>query len=88
MDTKFKNRDLLIQVLNRCIECCYYKSFMIHIQNMILNKDMTFERALWICIPSYLQDRMYRKISQIYHIDIRIFNLNKLNKKKGIYKNE
>ena len=88
MNTKFKNRDLLIQVLNRYIECCYYRSFMIHIQNMIINKDMTFERALWICIPSYLQDRMYRKISQMYHMDIRIFNMNKLNRKKGINNNE
>lgn len=61
---------------------------MIHIQNMIINKDMTFERALWICIPSYLQDRVYRKISQMYHMNIRVFNMNKLNKKKGIYKNE
>lgn len=88
MDTKFKNRDLLIQVLNRCIECCYYRSFMIHIQNMIINKDMTFERALWICIPSYLQDRVYRKISQIYHMNIRVFNMNKLNKKRKEENNE
>ena len=82
MDTKFKNKDLLIQVLDRCMQYRYYGSFMLQIRDIVINKDMTFERAFWICIPSYLQERVYRKISQMYHMDIRIFNMNKLNKKQ------
>ena len=89
MDTKFKNKDLLIQVLDRCMQYRYYGSFILQIQDMVINKDMTFERAFWICIPSYLQERVYRKISQMYHMDIRILNVNKFyKKKKGIDNNE
>lgn len=82
MDTKFKNKDLLIKVLDRCMQYRYYESFMLQIRDMVIRKDMTFERAFWICIPSYLQDRVYHKISKIYHMDIRLFNMNKLNKKQ------
>ena len=82
MDTKFKNKDLLINVLDRCIENHYHKSFMIPMQSMVINQDMTLERAFWICIPSYLQERVYRKISQMYHMDIRILNVNKFYKKQ------
>lgn len=88
MDTKFKNKDILIQVLDRCMQYRYYGSFMLQIRDIVINKDMTFERAFWICIPSYLQDRVYRKISQMYHMDIRILNVNKFYKKqKGIDNN-
>lgn len=88
MDTKFKNKDLLIQVLDRCIEFKYYTSAMANIRHMITNNNATFEQALNVCILSRLRSRVYRKISQMYHMDIRIFNMNKLNRKKGIYKNE
>lgn len=82
MDTKFKNKDLLIQVLNRCIEFKYYPSEMVDMRYMITNNNATFEQALNICILVYSRDRVYRKISQMYHMDIRIFNVNKFYKKQ------
>lgn len=88
MDTKFKNKKLLIQVLDRCIEFKYYTSVMANIKYMITNNNTTFEQALNVCILSRLRSRVYRKISQMYHMDIRIFNMNKLNRKKGIDNNE
>ena len=89
MDTKFKNKDLLIQVLDRCIEFKYYTSAMANIRYMITNNNATFEQALNVCILSRLRSRVYRKISQMYHMDIRIFNVNKFYKKqKGIDTNE
>ena len=88
MDTKFKNKTLLIQVLDICIEFKYHTSAMANIKYRITNNNVTFEQALNVCILSRLRSRVYRKISQMYHMDIRIFNMNKLNSKKGIYKNE
>ena len=89
MDTKFKNKDLLITALNKCIECKYYPSAMVDMRYMITNNNATLEQALDVCIQSSLQDRVYRKISQMYHMDIRILNVNKFYKKqKGIENNE
>lgn len=88
MDTKFKNKKLLIQVLDRCIEFKYHTSAMANIKYSITNNNATFEQALNVCILSRLRSRVYRKISQMYHMDIRIFNMNKLNRKKGIDDNE
>lgn len=89
MDTKFKNKDLLIQVLNRCIEFKYYPSEMVDMRYMITNNNATFEQALNVCMLAYSRDRVYRKISQMYHMDIRILNVNKFYKKqKGIDNNE
>lgn len=82
MDTKFKNKKLLIQVLDRCIEFRYHMSAMLNIKYMINYNNATFEQALDVCMLSYLQDRVYRKISQMYHMDIRIFNVNKFYKKQ------
>lgn len=61
---------------------------MANIKYMITNNNATFEQALNVCILSRLRSRVYRKISQMYHMDIRIFNMNKLNRKKGINNNE
>lgn len=88
MDTKFKNKKLLIQVLDRCIEFKYHTSAMANIKYSITNNNATFEQALNVCILSRLRSSVYRKISQMYHMDIRIFNMNKLNRKKGIDTNE
>lgn len=88
MDTKFKNKKLLIQVLDRCIEFKYHTSAMANIKYGITNNNVTFEQALNVCTLSRLRSRVYRKISQMYHMDIRIFNMNKLNRKKGIDTNE
>ena len=89
MDTKFKNKKLLIQVLDRCIEFKYYTSVIANIRYMITNNNITFEQALNVCMLSRLRSRVYRKISQMYHMDIRILNVNKFYKKqKGINKNE
>lgn len=82
MDTRFKNKDLLLQVLNRCIEFRYHTSAMLDMRYMITNNNATLEQALDICMLSYLQDRVYRKISQMYHSNIRVFNMNKLYKKQ------
>lgn len=82
MDTKFKNKDLVLQVLNRCIEFRYHTSAMLDMRYMITHNNATLEQALDVCMLSYLQDRVYRKISQMYHMDIRIFNVNKFYKKQ------
>lgn len=82
MDTRFKNKDLVLQVLNRCIEFRYHTSAMLDMRYMITNNNATLEQALDICMLSYLQDRVYRKISQMYHSNIRVFNMNKLYKKQ------
>ena len=87
--TKFKNKDLLIQVLNRCIEFKYHTSVMTNIRYMITHNNATLEQALNVCMLSRLRSRVYRKISQMYHMDIRILNVNKFyNKQKGIENNE
>lgn len=88
MDTKFKNKDLLITALDRCIEFKYYPSEMVDMRYMITNNNATFEQAFSVCMLSYSRDRVYRKISQMYHMDIRIFNINKFYRKKGINDNE
>lgn len=89
MDTKFKNKDLLINVLDRCIEFKYYPSEMVDMRYMITNNNATFEQAFNVCMLSRLRSRVYRKISQMYHMDIRILNVNKFYKKqKGIDNNE
>lgn len=89
MDTKFKNKKLLINVLDRCIEFKYYPSEMVDMRYMITNNNATFEQAFSVCMLSYSRDRVYRKISQMYHMDIRILNVNKFYKKqKGIDNNE
>ena len=82
MDTRFKNKDLLLQVLNRCIEFRYHTSAMLDMRYMITHNNATLEQALDVCMLSYLQDRVYRKISQMYHSNIRVFNMNKLYKKQ------
>lgn len=43
METKFKNKDLLIKVLDRCIKCRYHISEMVNIRYMITNDNATFE---------------------------------------------
>lgn len=89
MDTKFKNKYLLIQVLDRCIEFYYHMSAMLNIKYMITYNNVTFEQALNVCMLPCLRDKVYRKISQMYHMNIRVFNMNKLYKKqKGIDNNE
>lgn len=89
MDTKFKNKKLLIQVLDRCIEFRYHMSAMLNIKYMINYNNVTLEQALNACMLLSPRDRVYRKISQMYHMDIRILNVNKFYKKqKGIDNNE
>lgn len=89
MDTKFKNKDLLINVLDRCIDFKYYPSEMVDMRYMITNNNATFEQALNVCMLAYSRDRVYHNISQMYHMDIRILNVNKFYKKqKGIDNNE
>lgn len=89
MDTKFKNKDLLITALDKCIEFKYYPSAMVDMRYMITHNNATLEQALNICMLSRLRSRVYRKISRMYHMDIRILNVNKFYKKqKGIENNE
>lgn len=89
MDTKFKNKDLLITALDKCIEFRHYTSVMLDMRYMITHNNATLEQALDVCMQSSLQDRVYRKVSKMYHMDIRILNVNKFYKKqKGINKNE
>ena len=89
MDTKFKNKDLLITALDKCIEFKHYPSAMVDMRYMITHNNTTLEQALNVCMLSRLRSRVYRKISQMYHMDIRILNVNKFYKKqKGINKNE
>lgn len=89
MDTKFKNRDLLITALDKCIQFRYHMSAILNMRYMITNNNATFEQALNVCMLSRLRSRVYRKISQMYHMDIRILNVNKFYKKqKGIENNE
>ena len=89
MDTKFKNKDLLITALDKCIEFKYYPSVMVDMRYMITHNNATLEQALNVCMLSRLRSRVYRKISQMYHMDIRILNVNKFyNKQKGIENNE
>lgn len=82
MDTKFKNKDLLITALDKCIEFKYYPSAMVDMRYMITHNNATLEQALDVCMQSSLQDRVYRKVSKMYHSYIRVFNINKLFKKK------
>ena len=67
MDTKFKNRHLLIKALDKCIECRYHLSTMTQIRNIIANYNTKFEQAL--CSYEYprLQDWTYHTVSRIYH---------------------
>lgn len=88
MDTKFKNKDLLIQMLDRCIEVKYYPSAMVDMRYMITNNNATFEQALNICMLVYSRDRVYHIISRMYHKMIRTLNNEKSNTKKGINNNE
>ena len=82
MDTKFKNRDLLITALDKCIQFRYHMSAILNMRYMIINNNVTLEQALDVCTPSCLQDKVYRKVSKMYHSYIRVFNINKLFKKK------
>lgn len=88
MDTKFKNKDLLIQMLDRCIEFKYYPSAMVDMRYMITHNNATFEQALNICMLVYSRDRVYHIISRMYHKMIRTLNNEKSNMKKGIDINE
>lgn len=88
MDTRFKNKDLLLQVLNRCIEFRYHTSAMLDMRYMITHNNATLEQALDVNISLYLQNRVYRKISQMYHSNIRVFNMNKLYKKQKEISND
>ena len=76
MDTKFKNRDLLIKALNQCITFRYHTSAMVTIRYyMTINKNTTFENALCKCEDTYEQYYIYQAIRKIYHRYIT--NLNK-----------
>lgn len=82
MDTKFKNKDLLITVLDRCLEFQYRMSMVVKIRYLLVNHNTTFENALCICENAYEKQCIHRKISQMYHSYIRVFNMNKSFKKK------
>lgn len=75
--TKFKNKDLLIKVLDKCIALEYHTLELLNIRYMIINQNATFEQAFSTCMRLYTQDTVYRTISRIYHNDIRVFNMNK-----------
>ena len=77
MDTKFKNKDLLIKVLDKCIALEYHTSEMLNIRYIIIYHNATFEQAFSTCMRLYARDTVYRTISRIYHNDIRVLNMNK-----------
>lgn len=89
MDTKFKNKDLVLQVLNRCIEFRYHTSAMVIIRYyMAINKNTTFENALCRREDTYEQYYIHHAVSRIYHSMVRHLNNEKFNMKKGIDDNE
>ena len=75
--TKFKNKDLLIKVLDKCIALEYHTLEMLNIKYMITNNNVTFEQAFSTCMRLYARDTVHRTISRIYHNDIRVLNMNK-----------
>lgn len=83
MDTKFKNQDLLIKVLDRCILCYYHISEMITIKHMIINNNVTFEQALCAYKTLYSKETVYHIISKLYHQYITSLNNDKFKNKQG-----
>lgn len=81
MDTKFKNKDLLIKVLNKCILRYCYLGTTISIKHMIINQNITFEQALCACKPLYNEKAIYHTISKAYHREIRQLNTIKKHKR-------
>lgn len=81
MDTKFKNQDLLIKALDKCILCYYHISAMITIKHMIINNNVTFEQALCAYKTLYSKETIYHIISKLYHQYITELNNNKLKTK-------
>ena len=77
MDTKFKNKDLLIKVLDKCIALEYHTLELLNIRYMIINQNATFEQAFSTCMRLHARDTVNRTISRIYHNDIRVLNMNK-----------
>lgn len=76
MDTKFKNRDLLIKALDQCIALRYHTSAMVTIRYyMAINKNTTFENTLCRCEDKHEQYYIHHAVSRIYHMYIT--NLNK-----------
>ena len=75
--TKFKNKDLLIKVLDKCIALEYHTSEMLNIRYIIIYHNETFEQAFSTFMRLYARDTVYRTISRIYHNDIRVLNMNK-----------
>lgn len=75
MDTKFKNKNLLIKVLNKCILSYCYLATTTSIKHMIINQNVTFEQALCACQPLYNKEAIYHTISKAYHREIRGLNV-------------
>lgn len=89
--TKFKNRDLLISSLEECSKFRYFRTYVPSIesiQDMIINKNSTFEQVLSKCVPLALRCYVNHAISRTYHKMIRNLNNEKSNMKKGIDNNE
>lgn len=82
MDTKFKNQDLLIKALDKCILCYYHMSAMISIKHMIINNNVTFEQALCAYKILYSKETVYHTISKLYHQYITVLNNNKFKSKQ------
>lgn len=74
MDTRFKNQDLLIKALDRCIECRYHLSEIINIKYLIVNRNTMFEQALYVCETLSSKEIIYHTISKIYHHYITQYN--------------
>lgn len=75
MDTKFKNKDLLIKTLDKCILRYCYVATVTSIKHMIINQNVTFERALCACQPLYNTGAIYHTISKAYHKEIKWLNI-------------
>lgn len=74
MDTKFKNQDILINILDRCMKFRYHPSAMIWMKNMIVNHNVTFEQAVYAYEHTYSQKFIYYTISKMYHRTITELN--------------
>lgn len=89
--TKFKNYDLLMESLEECAKFIYfsaYVSLIASIRDKIINKNLTFEQALYKSSPSCVRRCVHNAVSKTYHKKIRNLNNEKFNMKKGINKNE